>query len=81
MNTTHLTQPLLKSLQTRLEAIDGVRTDADSNSEISVEYKGRRVGSWTPNGQGLQGQFACEGAILCADTAEEACHLTIGRLD
>lgn len=77
---TDIISPLLESLQTKLDAIDGVSVERASGSEICVAFKGRRIGTWVPDGDSLAGQFDCEGALLCADTADEACRLTVGRL-
>lgn len=78
-DTNHIATPL-QSLQTKLDAIDGVRTTLAPGPEVLVEFKGRRVGTWVPDGLTLAGQFSCAGMLLCADTPDEACRLTIGRL-
>ncbi len=70
----------LESLQRKLAAIEGVRAELASGPEISVEFNGSRIGSWVPDGRELAGLFACERVLLCADTADEACRLTVGRL-
>ena len=80
MNEANHIPLLLETLQKKLDAIDGVRAEHASGSEVNVEFKGRRIGTWVPDGASLAGQFACEGALLCADTADEACRLTVGRL-
>ena len=76
-DTSHI--PLLNTLQKKLDAIDGMRALV-SGPATSVEFKGAQIGTWAPEGHVLSGQFACEGALLCADTADEACRLTVGRL-
>ena len=80
MNDIHHIPTPLQNLQTKLDAIDGVRTALTPGPQICVEFKGRRIGTWVPDGHNLAGQFACEGMLLCANTADEACRLTVGRL-
>jgi hypothetical protein len=72
--------PQLSVLREKLDTVDGVRAEFASDSEVVVEFKGRRIGNWVPDGGNLTGAFACEAALLCADTADEAYRLTIGRL-
>ena len=70
----------LSVLRRRLDAVDGVRAAFTSDSEVAVDFKGRRVGSWVPDGNSLLGAFACEPALLCAASEDEAYRLTMGRL-
>lgn len=78
-DSNHIPTPL-ERLQKKLDAINGVRTELASGPEIYVEFKGRRIGAWMPDVHNLAGQFGCEGMLLCADTADEAYRLTVGRL-
>jgi hypothetical protein len=71
----------LTSLRKKLDLIEGVRTELASGPEICVEFQGRRIGTWASDGHELAGQFACENVLLCADTADEACRLTVNRLN
>jgi hypothetical protein len=81
MNTLSdvIPQPLI-ALHDKLGAVDGVSAEFRSDSEVVVEFKGHRIGNWVPDGTCLMGAFACEAALLSADSADEAYRLTIGRL-
>lgn len=70
----------LTALLTRLGALKGVRAVVTSESEVIVEANGRKVCRWVPDGPRLSGAFACEAALLCADTVDEAYRLTIARI-
>ena len=70
----------LGSLREKLDSVDGVSAEFASDSEVTVAFKGRRIGRWVPDGDNLTGAFACEAALLCANTADEAYRLTVDRL-
>jgi hypothetical protein len=70
----------LSILRQRLDAVDGVRAQFASESEVTVEFNGRPIGNWVPDGKSLTGAFLCEAALLCADSEDEAYRLTMGRL-
>lgn len=70
----------IAALLARLTALKGVRAAVASESEIIVEANGRKVCRWAPDGPQLRGAFACEAAVLCADTVDEAYRLTVARI-
>lgn len=70
----------LTALLARLTALKGVRAAVTSESEIIVEANGRKVCRWAPDGPQLSGAFACEAALMCADTVDEAYRLTVARI-
>lgn len=70
----------LSVLRQRLDAVVGVRAEFASDSEVTVQFNGRRIGNWVPDGKSLMGAFACEAAVLCAASEDEAYRLTLGKL-
>jgi hypothetical protein len=69
----------LGALCQKLDAVDGV-TARFGPDALVVAFKGHQVAQWMPDGEYLAGAFNCEAALLRAHTAEEAYHLTVGRL-
>ena len=80
MNDPIHTRKHLSALRQKLDSIDGVSAEFASDSEVVVAFKGQLIGHWLPDGNILTGAFACEAALLCADSADEAYRLTVGRL-
>lgn len=80
MDQSNASSKHLNVLRQKLDSVEGVSPEFASDAEVIVASKGRRIAHWTPDGAYLTGAFACEAALLCAATADEAYRLTVGRL-